>query len=175
MATRRDNTVQKRVMERGLEVTPEQASAFPFTYDDVHLAQLLMQPDGLQNYAELSKQLGISETALKQRLLDPERCAWIAAQMDHAVQSQLGRVHAAVYMAALRTGDHNRAAYLDRLFGRGPKEGPQQVHLHNHNHIDLSGLSTEQLKQFVRDRNRKLRGVLDVEEADNGDEAGPDT
>lgn len=151
-------------MERGLEVSEAEAAAYPFTYDDIHLCQILLRPDDQpKTHKTIADELGITESALKQRLLDPQRCAFISTQLNHAIQSQLGRVHASVYLAAIRTGDPARARYLDQLFGKGPRDGPQQLHVHNHNHIDLSGLTDEQLKQFIRDRQRKLTGVIDVE------------
>jgi len=161
MAARRDTALPARVLKRGLRVPAGEIDSFPFDYRDIQLTQLMLLPDGPKTYSEFAAELGVTEATLRQRLLNEVRCGWISRQLDGAIRDRLGKVHASVYLAAIRTGDPTRAKYLDTLYGKGPKEGPQQVHLHNHNHIDLSSLSAEELKQFIRDRQRKLRGVLD--------------
>jgi hypothetical protein len=152
--------LQKRLRERALKVSDEDIATFPHTYDDISIVQELMV--GATTNAQIAAAVGISETALKQRLLDPVRCAWIASQIDHAVASQLGQVHGSVFQAALRTGDHNKAAYLDKLYGKGPR--PQiQKHQHLVGHIDLTGLTNEQLRKFIERERRELGDAIEVE------------
>lgn len=151
----RRNKPAAKVLTRALEATPQQVDAYPADYHDLAIAQSLLLPDDRAlTWAGIAAEVGLDEPALRKRLLDPVRCAWISRQLQAAVAQRIGMVDAAVFVNALRTGDPSRARYLRDHYA--PAEKQPERHMHLHASIDLSQLSEEELRTFISDRRRAL-------------------
>lgn len=147
-------TAVAKILTRALSATEAEGAQHPFDQIDLLVAQHLMEP-GEKKYSDLAAAAGLKEDALRQRLLDPVRCRWISMELEKAVDTRLGMVIAAVYSAAVRTGDPQRARFLLEHF----RDKKPERHLHLHANLDLSQLSNEELTAFIRDKRRTLGEV----------------
>lgn len=143
------------VQDRGLLVTPQEAATFPADHVDYLLVQHMLS--GLNSSEELAESLkdgGVTVTSVRQRLLDPVRCAWISQQIIHGIGSRLGQVMLAVYGRAVSTGDPNAAKLVLQQYSALIEPIARSEHI-NHT-IDWSKLPPEMLEKMVQD---KLRGL----------------
>ena len=149
-----------RVNERGLTVTPAEAASFPFDAVDVLITQNLLA-GVTTSYALANAMEGVSEIAVRNRLLDPVRCAWMSQQLSAAVGQRLGMVLASVYGRALATGDPRAAELLFKRYGEMAPTRTETVH----HHVDYSKLPAGVLEKMVREKMRSL-GVSETLEAE---------
>jgi chorismate mutase len=143
------------ILERGLLATDAEVAAYPFSYDDIMMADCLLQG---MNRAEIAQELGLSASALKERMLDPVRAGWISQQLSKMAEKRIGMVDAAVFAKALATGDPARARYLLERFEKLAPRKELRVNVN----LDFTQLSDEELRAFVQDRKRR-QGIVDVE------------
>jgi len=147
----------KDVQTRALAVTGSDVANFPWCPVDLKIAQCMLS--GFTSVRELAAEVGIGERALKHRLLDPVRCAWISSQLEKCVGDRLGQVVAAVYNRAVRTGDPQAATLLLKQY---KKFMPERKEIHHTHHMDLSNLSDGQIDKLIEQKKRNLN-VMDAD------------
>ncbi|MFA4972398.1 MAG: hypothetical protein WC683_07275 [bacterium] len=147
--------LMSKVQARGLSVTAQEADAFPFDHADILIAEGLIA--GARSPAELEEFTGLKAAAIKERLLDSTRSAWISRQISKAVEARLGQVMGAVYARVLRNGDPQAARLLLGQYGAllNPVARKEVLHLS----MDLSQLTDAELKQFIAEHTRGQHGV----------------
>lgn len=160
-------TAVAKVLTRALTATEAEGAAHPFDHIDLLICQAMMEP-GARTWTDIAQDAGLAEPALRQRLLDAVRCRWISMELEKAVEGRLGMVFAAVYAAAVRTGDPARARFLIDHY----REKRPEKHLHLHAQLDLTQLSNEELTAFVRDRKRVLGITEEKKSAEDSDRDG---
>jgi hypothetical protein len=150
---RRRKTALQKTLTRALTATPSEVALFVPDGIDAALAEAMLA--GVSGWADLAQILSLDESEVRARLTNPVRCAWISHQLTRAIEQRLGLVDAAVYAAALATGDPSRARFLAEKY---QKIRPA-VQQHLHAHLDVSQLTVEQLKTFIAERTAKFRDV----------------
>lgn len=143
-----------RTVERGLTVSAEEAAAFPFDHTDILTASAML--NGATTPAQIADEVGLTPSAVRERLLDPVRCAWLSREVRTAVGVRLGNVLAALYARAIRTGDPRAVQLLLQQYGELLSPVERKVVDHRHMHVDLGQLSEDQLEKLIEDTNRKL-------------------
>ena len=161
MNKRKSQQMQK-VKKRALTVTPDQALAFPADHRDYILAEAVLQGFSLEDMATFTE---MTQKQVRDKLLDPVRCAWMSQYIDQMVPSRLGRVIGAVFSRACSTGDPAAAKMLLQQYrawhGQDVK---RNVNLDVK--MDLSGFSNDELLKIIKDqvrRNPKVKEIVDVE------------
>lgn len=155
-------TAVQKALKRGMEVAPEEVGTFPWTPEDVMVAEAMIS--GCKTVNEIAEEVGIKPELLRHRLLDPVRCAWLSTKIEGAVQSRLGRVIASVYNRAVTNGDVRAAEFLMKHYGKMRPE--EKHHLHAHATLDFSQLATEELEKLRNDYLRKLGMNLPAQDAE---------
>ncbi len=140
--------IPRRMLERGLEVEKAEIEQFPFDHADIGIAEAMLA--GAKTAAEIAQEAGVSKEQVRERLMDPIRCAWISAQLEKAISTRLGRVLAAVYTKGVQTGDVSAARFLLQMF---KKFTPETRHL-NFN-LDFRNMTIPELEAFIADQNRR--------------------
>jgi hypothetical protein len=147
------NSALKRMRERALLAAPDEVAVFPYDQLDVLVAEATIR--GAKTLQELEDFCGAPAGTIKDRLLDPVRSAWIALQIEKAVGQRLGLINAALFHRAVSTGDPNAAKLLLTQYGKLVAEPAQRREIVDVR-IDLSGLTTEELKRFAAEKARSL-------------------
>ena len=140
----------KLVQARGMTVTQSELDTFRYDHLDFLIASSMLA--GSNSITALSEDLKVDREMLRNRLLEPVRCAWLSKELEKGVESRLGQVLAAVYNRAIQTGDVNAAKFLYQKFKQYEKPTQQHQHLH----MDLSRLSDEQLEKLIAQKRRTL-------------------
>lgn len=148
-------TQLQKVQQRGLRVTPDEIATYAPDHRDLLICECLLR--GETKLDELAEATELTPSAVRQRLLDEVRCAWISARVSEAVHTRLGNVLGAVYARVMRSGDPQAAKLLLQQFG-SLLEKPKQVQ-HNHLHLDMSGMTEEQLRRYIEDKTRHLQAT----------------
>lgn len=143
-----------RTNERGLMASEAELAKFQPDYDDRLLLEALLQR--AVTYEEIAKLTDIPLATVKDRLLDPVRCAYLAEQAALVVQQRRGMVMAALYARAVRTGDVNAARLYLQQIGELMPEHATVDHRHAHVVADISQFSDEQLTSYIREKEREL-------------------
>lgn len=152
-------TALQKAQARGLSVTPTEIAQYPYDHIDVAIAEAMLQ--GLHTPKDIAGELGVAASLIRQRLLDPVRCAWLSVEVGKAVETRMFQALGAVFARVIRTGDPAGMRVLLQQFGKNLK--PQE-HVHRHVLIDFTALSTDELKRYVQDQGRKLgQTVVDAE------------
>lgn len=142
-----------KVKTRSLRVTAEEAELFPFDHKDILIAQAMIT--GARTPLAIAEETELKPDAVRHRLLDPVRCAWISREISKAVESRLGNVLGAVYARVMRSGDPQAAKLLLAQYGKLLSPVDKSVHEHRHLHMDFKGYSQEQLETYVTEQQRK--------------------
>ena len=152
-----------KVGDRALSVSPQEATAFPFDAVDVLICQNLLA--GCSTAKSLSAAIGnTTEICIRDRLLDPVRCAWISQQLSAAVGSRLGMVLTSVYGRAVTTGDPKAAELLLKRYG---EMAPVRTEVVNTNvTVDLTKLPPEILEKMIAEKMRGLGLKRETQEAE---------
>lgn len=152
-----------KVQERALAATPEEVACFPWTHEDVLIAEAMLA--GIKSVQDIAAEVGLQPSTLRHRLLDPVRCAWISGQIERSVESRLGQVLGAVYARAVATGDPRSAEMLLRHFGKLKPDRRESLNVTVG--LDLSSLSPDELQKLVDQKMRKLGLKQDEEHRDD--------
>ena len=161
-----------KIKQRAMTVTPDQVMTFPADHRDHLLAEAVLQGFPLEDMATFTD---MTIKAVRDRLLDPVRCAWMSQYIDRMVPTRLGRVLGAVFSRACSTGDPNAAKMLLQQYRQWQgQEVRKNVSLDVK--MDLSGFSNEELLKIIQDsarRNPQVKDIIDVqvEEAADGETA----
>ncbi|NIO43141.1 MAG: hypothetical protein GTO41_25090 [Burkholderiales bacterium] len=163
MPRQKRKTTAQKVQERSLTISPEQAATFPWDHRDKLLAEALLHDFRLPDIAEFT---GMKERTVRDRLMDPVRCAWISQYIDAVIPSRLGQVLGAVFRRATQTGDPASAKMLLQQYNKWlGREVRENVNVDVR--MDLSGLTNEELVRLILDglrRNPQVKAeVIDVE------------
>jgi hypothetical protein len=157
-----------RINDRALVTSAAEAAAFPYDAVDMMIAQNVLA--GINTDLGLSKVIpGVSDVQIRNRLLDPVRCAWLSQQLSAAISQRLGLVLSAVYGRALQTGDPRAAELLLKRYGDMAPVKTEQVH----HIVDYSKLPKDILEKMISEKMRNLGvhqketiNVTDDEEAE---------
>lgn len=159
-------TALQKTQERGLAISAEEAAAFPWDHTDLLIAQSMLM--GNHTPTMIAEDISTEEKRVKkdmirQRLLDPLRCAWISQEVGKGVESFFMNVVGALYARAMRTGEPAAVKLLHQLYGKW-RQKPKEVR-HTHAVIDFTALSTDELKKYIAEQKRRLGGneVIDAE------------
>lgn len=152
-------TALEKIHERAIEVTPSQVAAFPADHIDTQMCQALIQ--GYTTPRVMAEELELDVKMVRERLLDPVRCAWMSQRVGQLVELQIMNAVGALYARCLRTGEPAAVKLLLDRFGRMLAK-PQEVR-HLHAHVDLSALSNDQLQRYIDQRMRELGATTCVE------------
>lgn len=153
------------VNERSLTVTPAEAASFPYDAIDVLITQNLLA--GVTTSHGLAGVMdGVTEIAVRNRLLDPVRCAWMSQQLSAAVGQRLGLVLASVYGRALATGDPRAAELLFKRYGEMAPVKSETVH----HIVDYSKLPAGVLEKMISEKMRILGIEKETLEAETDDD-----
>lgn len=152
MTERRPSALQK-VVGRSMKVTAAEADAFPWDHTDLLLAEALLSP-GVITWQDVAAHAEVPVSTVKERLQDPVRAAWMSREISKGIESRLGLALAAVWGRVLRTGDVNGAKLLLAQYGQLVQPVAQTEH--RHLHLDLSALSSDELKAFIAERQKTL-------------------
>lgn len=148
------NTALAKVNERGLKVSAEEAASHPWDHADLLLANAMV--NGATSAQDLAQETGLSVSTVRERLLDPIRCAWLSREVREAIGSRIGNVLAALYARVQRNGDPAAAKLLLTQFGELLSPVERKVVDHRHLHLDLTKLTEPELNKLIEDTNRKL-------------------
>lgn len=161
----------QKVQTRSLRVQPSEADSYAFDHGDILLAEALLA--GCRSPTEISEHVGLSTSAVKERLLDPVRCAWLAREIGKAVESRLGNVIGALYARAVRTGDPAAVRLLLQQYGAliNPVERKRVEHLHLS--VDLGQMTDEELRAFIKEHQRGLQSTGSAAGAEAAAGPGP--
>jgi len=157
MAKKGKSDLWKTVQERSLAVSGQDVASFRWDPIDLKIAQAMLT--GANTPLALKEETDIPQTVIKHRLLDPVRAAWISQQLEKCVGDRLGQVMAAVYNRCLRSGDPQAAALLLKQYG---KFAPERKEVQHHHHMNLTGISEEQLNKLIEQKQRVLN-ITDAE------------
>jgi hypothetical protein len=147
---RYSKNIWKQCQERGMAIVPKEVDFFAFDHIDLKIATSIMQ--GCISAKAIAEDSGVNRRVIKHRLLSPLRCAWISRQLEVAVESRLGQVLSAVYNRAIRTGDPQAAKLLLTQF----KKINNPVQQHVHTHMNLNGLTDDQIDKLIDQKKRDL-------------------
>ena len=150
MSTHKKQDLWKTTQTRALDVAEQDVELFRFDPLDIKLAQAMLS--GANTVPDLAAEIGAKPIQVRDRLLDPVRCAWISKQLEKVVGDRLGQVMAAVYNRAVRSGDPQAASLLMKKYNRFK---PQEHH-HKHLHMDLSAYDDEMLDKLISQKERNL-------------------
>ena len=144
--------VVHKVQGRGLTADVAEVAAFPYTHQDILMAQAMI--GGAKTIQEIADAAEMNVNTARHALLCPVRCAWISQEIEKAVETRLGSVMGAVYSRAIATGDPRCAEMLLKHYGRLRPDRKEQLHVHAS--VDLSGLSNDELKRLIDQKARQL-------------------
>lgn len=161
MPHRKKNALQK-VKERALIPDPEQVLSFPADEKDYLIAEGCL--NGFGSFKAIAEFTELDPKFVRERLLDPVRCAWISQYIDKLIPTRLGAVLGAVFSRAVSTGDTAAATMLLKQYKRWLGEDVKKsVHLNLEGKIDLTNLTDEQLKLYIHEQARHNKDILDAE------------
>lgn len=155
-------TQMQKVKARAMTVTPDQVMAFPADHRDHILAEAVLQGFSLEDMAAFT---GMSQKQVRDKLLDPVRCAWMSQYIDQMVPTRLGRVLGAVFARACSTGDPAAATMLLKQYRQWHGQDVKKS-VNYDVKMDLSHFTDEELRKIIKDqvrRNPQVKDIIDVD------------
>jgi hypothetical protein len=149
----RKQTAVTRARERALLADPGEVAGFAWDNLDLLIGEAMIR--GAASLADLGAFTGAPMDNIKYRLLDPVRCAWLAAKVEQVVGQRLGAIYGALYHRAVSTGDPNAARLLLQQFGKLSAEPAKRTETLDVK-IDLTGLTKDELEKFAKEKAREL-------------------
>lgn len=154
-------TAVQKVKQRALAISPEQVLTFPADERDEILAQGMLNAYG--SFQALAEFTEIPKETIRERLLDPVRCAWISQRVDQLIATRTGQVLGAVFTRAISTGDVQAAKMILQQYNKWRGDETQKsVHLNIDAKLDLSHLSDEELQIYVAEQLKKNKKIVDA-------------
>jgi hypothetical protein len=171
MVKKRQTAIQK-VKERSLVPTPDQVLSYPADEVDKLLAEACLS--GFGTFKAMAEFADLDPNMVRERLLDPVRCAWISKYIDELVPTRLGTVLGAVFGRAVSTGDPSSAKMLLQQYKKWTgEETKKSVNLNVG--VDLGHLTNEQLKLFITEELKANQDiVIDADFKEKTEEPKPE-
>lgn len=144
-----------------MTVSKEEAAAFPFDHADILLASAMVS--GASTPSALSEETGLTVPTVRERLLDPVRCAWLSREVREAVGSRIGEVYGHLLARVRRNGCPASAKLLLQQFNELLAPVEKKIIDHRHMHVDLSAYTLDELDKLARETARKLNRPDDKE------------
>jgi hypothetical protein len=139
----------RKTMIRALEATPEQLDEYIYDQIDFLCAEAMM--NGERTYLNIANAVGMSYEAIKRRMRNPVRCAWISQQMTKIIPQRLGQVYAALYARAIE-GDARAATMVlerfDPLFSPKTNAG---ITVNAGGDVNITKLSDEEISARIQE------------------------
>jgi hypothetical protein len=158
----RKQTALQKVKQRALVPDPEQVLSFPADETDLLLAEGCL--NGFGSFKALADFCELEPKFVRERLLDPVRCAWISQYVDKMLPTRMGQVLGAVFTRAVSTGDPSAATMLLKQYKKWLGDDVKKsVHLNLEGKIDLTNLTDEQLKLYIAEQVKHNKDILDAE------------
>jgi len=153
-------TALAKVQQRALTVDPQEAENWPWDHADLLIANAMV--NGNARASAISDETGLTVPAVRERLLDPVRCAWLSREIHRGIGSRIGMVHAALFARVQRNGDPQAAKLLLAQYGELLAPVDRKIVDHRHMHVDLSAYTLEELDKLAKETARKLNRPEDV-------------
>lgn len=162
---RKQSLALQRAWARAAAVSEREVAGYRPFKRDLRIAEALL--NGAVTCTEIAAKVGIHAEKVRQALRNPVRAAWLSRQLGAHFLHRLCQVDAALFNRAL-TGD---VRALDLYYRRFAVFGAPVVHHeHSHLHVDVSGLSDEDLDKTISEKLR--RHIVDAQFTVEGPKQG---